>query len=422
MTRREEAATLAMALPITDGRWLLKARSGGPSVPDEETDAWSGVVPFRVVAGEPEPAPWTVEAGTPVPASVSVSSSGGRAVTAVAEGVEGPRPTRHRCAPPASARGRARPRVRRCARCATCSSTARASGCRTCPRSPGGARGRHHRPGRRPARRPAGRPPAERVAVRRPAGARRRAHGIPSLREDLDELAEAYEGYVGPLKVQVAGPWTLAASLRLTRGERLVADPGAVADLAASLADGIRAHVADVAGSCRAPTSSSSSTSRRCPRSSRARCPRPRASAGCVPSTRRSRRGLEAVLAAHDGPTVVHCCHRRRRCRCCGPPARARSALDLTAATPARWESVAATLDGGTGLYAGCLPTDGSGTDTAARALVLEGSSAPGWRPTRCAGSSSPACGLAGLTPEGARDVLRSALDTARRLGEEVGS
>ncbi len=70
MTRREEVATLAMALPITPGRWLLKERSGGASVPDEETDAWSGVVPLRVVAGAPEPSPWSAEAGTPVPESV----------------------------------------------------------------------------------------------------------------------------------------------------------------------------------------------------------------------------------------------------------------------------------------------------------------------------------------------------------------
>ena len=37
-------------------------------------------------------------------------------------------------------------------------------------------------------------------------------------RQDLDELAEAYDGYTGPLKVQVAGPWTLAASIELNRG------------------------------------------------------------------------------------------------------------------------------------------------------------------------------------------------------------
>ena len=70
MTRREEAATLAMALPISDGRWVLKARSGGPSVPDEGSDAWCGVVPLRTVAGAPEPAPWTARDGAHVPASV----------------------------------------------------------------------------------------------------------------------------------------------------------------------------------------------------------------------------------------------------------------------------------------------------------------------------------------------------------------
>lgn len=71
-TPKEEAATLAMAMPITDGRWVLKARSGGPSTPEEDpAGAWCGVVPLRVVAGEPEPAPWTVEADLPVPASVT---------------------------------------------------------------------------------------------------------------------------------------------------------------------------------------------------------------------------------------------------------------------------------------------------------------------------------------------------------------
>jgi hypothetical protein len=69
-TRRERAATLAMALPIIEGRWLLKARRGGPGVPEEDTEAWCGVVPLRTVAGEPQPAPWTAAAGTSVPPSV----------------------------------------------------------------------------------------------------------------------------------------------------------------------------------------------------------------------------------------------------------------------------------------------------------------------------------------------------------------
>jgi len=69
MTVKETAATLTMALPITDGGWTVKVRTGPPGAPEEQTGAWCGVVPFRLVAGEAEPAPW-VPAGAPVPASV----------------------------------------------------------------------------------------------------------------------------------------------------------------------------------------------------------------------------------------------------------------------------------------------------------------------------------------------------------------
>lgn len=66
------------------------------------------------------------------------------------------------------------------------------------------------------------------------------------LREDLDALAVAAHGYTGPLTVQVVGPWTLAATLYLARGDRVLADHGAVAELAASLATGLGEHVAAV--------------------------------------------------------------------------------------------------------------------------------------------------------------------------------
>jgi nitroimidazol reductase NimA-like FMN-containing flavoprotein (pyridoxamine 5'-phosphate oxidase superfamily) len=69
MTTKETRATLCMALPIVDGGWTVKVRTGPPGVPDEPTDAWCGVVPFRLVAGEAEPASW-VPAGAPLPPSV----------------------------------------------------------------------------------------------------------------------------------------------------------------------------------------------------------------------------------------------------------------------------------------------------------------------------------------------------------------
>jgi Cobalamin-independent synthase, Catalytic domain len=72
----------------------------------------------------------------------------------------------------------------------------------------------------------------------------RRARGF--LGQDLDALEELAEGYAGPLKIQVVGPWTLAATLELTHGDKALADPGACRDIAASLAEGLSAHVADV--------------------------------------------------------------------------------------------------------------------------------------------------------------------------------
>lgn len=62
-------------------------------------------------------------------------------------------------------------------------------------------------------------------------------------RQDLDELAEAFDGYAGPLKVQVAGPWTMAAALWKPLGDRVLSDAGATRDLAESLAEGVAEHL-----------------------------------------------------------------------------------------------------------------------------------------------------------------------------------
>jgi hypothetical protein len=68
------------------------------------------------------------------------------------------------------------------------------------------------------------------------------------LSSDLDVLEEVLDGYRGLLKVQLCGPWTLAATLELPRTLNVaIADPGAVADLTASLAEGAAAHVAELA-------------------------------------------------------------------------------------------------------------------------------------------------------------------------------
>lgn len=66
-TPKEWAATLAMELPIIEGEWTYKERTGGPSAPEGDVDVWCGVVPLRRVPGIPVAAPWSVG---PVPASV----------------------------------------------------------------------------------------------------------------------------------------------------------------------------------------------------------------------------------------------------------------------------------------------------------------------------------------------------------------
>ncbi len=66
------------------------------------------------------------------------------------------------------------------------------------------------------------------------------------LDEDLDRLEESSDGYQGPLKVQIAGPWTMAAAIELPFGERMVKDPGACRDLAEGLAEAARLHLIDL--------------------------------------------------------------------------------------------------------------------------------------------------------------------------------
>lgn len=70
MTAKEVAATGVVALRVEEGRWLVKVRSHGVGEPDEPTDAWTGVVPLRVVAGAPEAEARARADGIPVPASV----------------------------------------------------------------------------------------------------------------------------------------------------------------------------------------------------------------------------------------------------------------------------------------------------------------------------------------------------------------
>ncbi len=69
MTDKEQAATLAMALPITGGAWTVKVRTGGPGEDEEHAGVWEGVIPARIVFDEPVAAPW-VPTDQAVPESI----------------------------------------------------------------------------------------------------------------------------------------------------------------------------------------------------------------------------------------------------------------------------------------------------------------------------------------------------------------
>jgi hypothetical protein len=72
------------------------------------------------------------------------------------------------------------------------------------------------------------------------------ARARAAIVSDLDVLEEVAEGYAGALKLQVVGPWTMAGSVELPRGEKALADEGAVRDLVESLVEGVAGHVADI--------------------------------------------------------------------------------------------------------------------------------------------------------------------------------
>src|SRR5918995_2782015 len=71
----------------------------------------------------------------------------------------------------------------------------------------------------------------------------RRARSL--LAQDLDTVEELAQDYTGVFKAQVAGPWTLAATVEKPRGDKVLSDHGARRDLAQALAEGLLGHVAD---------------------------------------------------------------------------------------------------------------------------------------------------------------------------------
>jgi len=261
--------------------------------------------------------------------------------------------------------------------------------------------------------------------VDRPGLDERRARSY--LSHDLDEMQSAFEGVTGPVKLQVCGPWTAAAAMRLPRGEPVLSDTGAVQDLAASLAEGMRDHVAEVR--------------RRLPGADPVlqvdEPSLPAVLAGAIRSTSGTRsldpvpeatveQALRAITQSVDAPVAVHCCAARPPVALLRRSGAAGLSLDLTVLSADLDEQVGEALDGGATLLAGLVPavaapartplSDVAATVAPVRRLWRRIGLDPVWLRTVVV---TPTCGLAGADPGHTLAALQLARAAARQLADD---
>jgi hypothetical protein len=257
----------------------------------------------------------------------------------------------------------------------------------------------------------------------RPGSDHRR--GVDLLRTDLDALEEAVDSAGARpevVKVQAAGPWTLAAEVELYRGHKVLTDPGALREFTASLAEGLRVHVTEV--SRRLGTKVVVQLDEPgLPAVLAGSVPTP-SGYGTVPAVPESVAAelLRSVLDALPVPRIVHCCAPRpplALLRDAGADALAVDAELLAGAPRATVDALGEAWDSGASVLLGLVPTM-----EPVVALTLAGLARPaldlvdrlgfdrGVLAQRCV--PTPSCGLAGATPGW---VLR-ALTLARELGQ----
>jgi len=261
----------------------------------------------------------------------------------------------------------------------------------------------------------------------------RRARSL--LAQDLDALEEQTQSSElftagGELKVQLCGPWTLAASVERPRGDRLLADVGARRELAQALAEGVVQHLADLA--------------RRVPGAKLVvqvdEPGLPAVLAGQVPTSSgfgrhpsvdppRASAALEEVFAAITaaGATgIAHCCAADVPIGLLRGAGAQGISLDLDLLAAAAYNDLATALDDGSRVFLGLLPgtdpgPDGSRVPTVQQVVdrVLRLLDMLGFDPDEVRSQLvlTPTCGLAGASPQYARTALSLLRESAVRLG-----
>lgn len=239
---------------------------------------------------------------------------------------------------------------------------------------------------------------------------------------DLDALQRSADGYAGPLKIQLAGPWTLAASLELPNGHRVLTDHGAVADLHASLAEGAVALLAEIR--------------RRVPGAQAIlqldEPALPAVLAGAVPTASGAGRldavgsheagaGLQQVVAAAGVDVLVHSCAADVPFGLLHASGVSGVLFDAELFTEAHYDELGEAVDAGLVPYAGVVPPSkrpsparvDAWAERARRIASVLGIS--GERISEQLGITT-ACGLAGSSWQGALAATRAVTDVARKI------
>ncbi|GAA5212375.1 methionine synthase [Streptomyces thinghirensis] len=244
------------------------------------------------------------------------------------------------------------------------------------------------------------------------------------LGEDLDALEEFTQGHEGPLKVQAVGPWTLAAALELRNGEAVLSDAGASRDLAASLAEGLRLHLAEVR---RRVPGARVVLQLDEPSLTAVLRGQVRSASGYRTHRAVDRQVVEAALRDVAGmqggdPVVVHSCAPDvpfallRRAGVTGV------SFDFSLLTERDDDAIGEAVEGGTRLFAGVVPgtdtalSDPAGSVMGVRTLWRRLGLRPGLLAE--AVTVTPTCGLAGASPDYARRALAHCVRAARSLAD----
>jgi methionine synthase II (cobalamin-independent) len=242
------------------------------------------------------------------------------------------------------------------------------------------------------------------------------------LAQDLDVLEEQLQGFDGALKVQVAGPWTLAAEVERPRGDKILADHGARRELAQALAEGVVEHLQDVrrrVAAARIVVQVDEPSL-------------PAVLAGAIPTASGFGRhrvvhppeasaALEWVLQVAGVEPWVHSCAREVPWQLLrGAGARGLSA-DLATLDAGAMDVLAEALEAGESVALGVVPSIEPAIAPTATELterVLRWLDMTGLDPAAVADRLvlTPACGLAGASPAWARQALALCHEAATNL------